>query len=68
MAPCYVLCAGAGRTLPDGTGSGLFDLDDPTFEPKVDAATNDLEIRLASYVSDDGFTAPCYSDVIGAKA
>jgi ubiquinone/menaquinone biosynthesis C-methylase UbiE len=64
-----VICAGSGRTLADGSmAMGMFDLDDPTFEPKVEALKVELQDVWASYVSDDGFNAPYFSDILEARA
>jgi hypothetical protein len=45
---------------------GLFDLDDATFEPKVDALIADLERELTEFVTADGFVFPYASDVLVA--
>jgi hypothetical protein len=45
---------------------GLFDLDDATFEPKVEALIADLERELAEFVTADGFVFPYASDVLVA--
>ena len=64
-----VICAGSGRTLADGSmAMGMFDLDDPSFEPKVEALKAELEGMWASFASDDGFNAPYFSDVLEARA
>jgi hypothetical protein len=45
---------------------GMFDLDDATFEPKVEALIADLERELAEFVTADGFVFPYASDVLVA--
>jgi ubiquinone/menaquinone biosynthesis C-methylase UbiE len=63
----YVTITSAGRTAEDGTMKmGLFDLDDASFEPKVEALITDLERELAEFVTADGFVFPYASDVLVA--
>jgi ubiquinone/menaquinone biosynthesis C-methylase UbiE len=63
----YVTITSSGRTAEDGSmAMGMFDLDDATFEPKVEALIADLERELAEFVTADGFVFPYASDVLVA--
>ena len=44
----------------------MFDLDDPGFEPRVEALIADLEADLAEFVTPNGFVFPYCSDVLVA--
>jgi ubiquinone/menaquinone biosynthesis C-methylase UbiE len=62
-----VTITSSGRTAEDGSmAMGMFNLDDATFEPKVEALIADLERDLAEFVTADGFVFPYASDVLVA--
>jgi len=63
----YVTITSSGRTAEDGSmAMGMVDLEDVTFEPKVDALVADMERELAEFVTADGFVFPYASDVLVA--
>lgn len=63
----YVTITSSGRTTEDGRMvMGMFDLDDTTFDPKVEALIADLERELGEFVTADGFVFPYASDVLVA--
>ncbi len=62
----FVHLAGGMRVENGEVLMGLFDLEEPSYEPKVEAMVADLEKRLAQFVSPDGFDIPFGSDVVVA--
>jgi SAM-dependent methyltransferase len=62
-------CAGGARPLANGGFEmGLFDLDDESFEPRVEALVADMEAQLAAHATPKGFFAPVACDIIEARA
>jgi len=47
---------------------GIFDLADPSYEPKADRLLQDLKAALAEYEGPEGFVIPLASDVLIARA
>jgi len=58
-----------GMRVADGDVlMGIFDLDDASFEPKVDRLLDDLTAALAAYEGPCGPAIPWASDVLVARA
>ena len=58
-----------GMRVADGQVlMGIFDLDDASFEPKVDRLLEDLTMALAGYETPWGLAIPWASDVLVARA
>lgn len=63
----YAVITSSGRTAADGSmAMGMVDLEDASFEPKVDALVADMERELTEFVTADGFVFPYASDVLVA--
>ena len=62
----FVHLAGGMRVEGGEVRMGLFDLEDPSYEPKVDAMVADLEKRWVQFVSPDGVEIPFGSHVVVA--